>query len=60
MKNDTEEIDIGTNEELQDRCCDKITKFHVLEGTEKIDSSNNFAVAEIQGNGILYDWSQFD
>lgn len=60
MKNDNDEIDPGTDEELQDRCCDRITKFHVLEGTEKIDSSNSFAVAEIQGNGILYDWSQFD
>lgn len=54
------EIVTTANTVTDERCCDSITKFHILQQTEKEDFSNDFAVAEVQDNGILYDYSQFD
>ena len=54
------EIETTDNTINDERCCDTITKFHILQQTEKEDFGDSFAVAEVQDNGVLYDYSQFD
>ncbi len=43
-----------------ERCCDSISKYYIMKSTDEQISVNDFAVAEVQDNGILYDYSQFD
>lgn len=60
IKSSGETITTTDNVTLDSGCCDTITKYHVMSSTDEQIPTNKFAVAEVQGNGLLYDYSQYD